>query len=90
MSTGRACHHWCPRRPLHDPAGAGPIRSDGLRGLFRPQCPGDVAAVALLVISCNIRDLALSLELAADLAVQGRLVGFVGQEEVGPLLLELL
>jgi hypothetical protein len=35
------------------------------------------------------RDLALSLELAADLAVQRLLVGFNRQEEVGTLLLEL-
>jgi hypothetical protein len=38
--------------------------------LFGPQRPGDVAAVADLVIRCHERDLALSLELAADLAVQ--------------------
>jgi hypothetical protein len=31
----------------------------------------------------------LSLELALDLAMQRLLVGFDGQEEVGPLLLEL-
>ena len=46
-------------------------------------------AVADLVIRCHKRDLALSLELAADLAVQRLLVGFNRQEEVGPLLLEL-
>jgi hypothetical protein len=42
------------------------------------------------VIGCHERDLALSLELAADLAVQRLLVGFHCQQEVGPLLLEEL
>jgi hypothetical protein len=75
---------------LHDPAGADPGRADVLWGLFRPQRPGDVAPVAELVIRCHKRDLARSLELAADLAVQGLLVGLDGQEEVGALLGELL
>jgi len=75
---------------LHDPAGADPGRADVLWGLFRSQCPRDRAAVADLVIRCHERDLALSLELAADLAVQGLLVGLDRQQEVGPLLLEEL
>ena len=74
---------------FHDPAGAGPGLADVLRGLFCPQRPGDAATVADLLIRCHKRDLALSLELAADLAVQRLLVGFHRQEEVGPLLLEL-
>jgi hypothetical protein len=45
--------------------------------------------MAALVIGCHKRDLALSLELTADLAVQRLLVGFDRQQEVGPLLLEL-
>jgi hypothetical protein len=45
--------------------------------------------MADLVIHCLERDLALSLEVAADLAVQCLLVGFDSQEEVGSLLLEL-
>jgi len=45
--------------------------------------------VADLVIRCHERDLALSLKLAADLAVQRLLVGLDCQEKVGPLLLEL-
>jgi hypothetical protein len=57
-----------------------------LRRLFSPQGPGDVATVADLVIRCHERDLALSVKLAADLAVQRFLVGFHRQEEVGPLL----
>jgi hypothetical protein len=40
--------------------------------------------MALLVIRCSERDVTLSLELAADLAIEGLLVGFHGQEHVGP------
>jgi len=39
---------------------------------------------------CSKRDLTLSLELGADLPLQGFLVAFDAQEEVGPLLCELL
>jgi len=76
-------------RHLHDPAGADPGLTDVLWSLFRPQYPGDVATVADLVICCHKRDATLSLELALDLAMQGLLVALNGQEEVGPLLLEL-
>ena len=76
-------------RDFHDPAGAGPGLGDVRMGLFRPQRPGDVAAVADLVIACHKRDVPLALELAADLAVQGLLISLDRQEEVGPLLLEL-
>ena len=75
---------------IHDPAGAAPGLLDVLRRLFRPQRPGDVAAMADLVIGCHERDFPLALELAADVAVQRLLVGFDRQEEVGPLLLEEL
>jgi len=83
---------------LDDPAGADPFRSDALRGRLGPQRPGDVTAVAFLAIRCHKKNPVLSLELAEDPAVQGLLVGYsygedcvyVGQEEVGPLLLELL
>lgn len=44
-------------------------------GPISPACPRDLAAVADLVIHCLERDLARSLELAADLAVQRLLVG---------------
>jgi hypothetical protein len=74
---------------LHNPAGADPGLGDVRRGLFRPQRPSDVTAVADLVIACHERDVPLSLELAADLAVQRLLIGFDCQQEVGPLLLEL-
>ena len=68
---------------------ADPGLADVFRGLFGPQRPGDVAAVADLVIRCHKRDMPLSLELAEDLPVQSFLVGFHRQEEVGPLLLVL-
>jgi hypothetical protein len=45
--------------------------------------------MADLVIRCHERDLAPSLELAADLAVQRLLVGFDRPKEDGPLLPEL-
>jgi hypothetical protein len=58
--------------------------------LFCPQRSGDAAAVADLVIACHEGDVALSLKLAADLAMQRLLVAFYGQQEVGSLLLELV
>ena len=68
-----------------------------LRCPFGSQRTGDVATVVLLVICCHERDLAVSLELAVDLAVQGLLTrhslgegsAYDAQEDVGPLLLEL-
>lgn len=54
------------------------------------QRPGDVSAMAELVIRCKKRDLAVPLKLTLDLAMQGPLVGLFRQEEVGALLLELL
>ena len=45
--------------------------------------------MADLVIRCHERDLALSLELAADLAVLRMLVCLDGREEVGSLRLQL-
>ena len=38
---------------LHDPAGIGPGLTDVLWSLFGAQRPGDVAAVAYLVIRCQ-------------------------------------
>jgi hypothetical protein len=52
----------------------------GNKLLMQSERPGDVAAVAFLVIRCLNRDLSLSLELAADLAMQCLLVGFHRQE----------
>ena len=52
--------------------------------------PGDVTAVADLVIDCHEGDVRLSLKLAAELAVQRLLVAFYRQQEVGSLLLELV
>ena len=84
-------------RHLHDPADGAPDLGDVSRCLFGTQYLGHDAAVADLMIRCQERYLALSLELAADLAVQRLLVGLLlrrslrlhRQEEVGPLLLEL-
>jgi len=45
--------------------------------------------MAYLVIPCHETDPALSLELAADLAMQRLLVAFHRQEEACPLLFEL-
>jgi len=72
-------------RQLHDPAGANPGLGDELRGRFGAQRPGDVTAVANLVIRCHKRDPAFSL----DLAMQRLLIGFDRQQEVGPLLLKM-
>ena len=60
---------------LHNPASAHPALADVLRCLLCPQPPSDVAAMADLVIRCHERDSALSLKLAADLAVEDLLVG---------------
>ena len=74
---------------LHDPAGTDPGLANVLWCLFRPQHPGDVAAMADFVIRCHERELALSLKLRSDLTMQRLLVALDGQQEVGPLLLEL-
>jgi hypothetical protein len=71
------------RGHLHDPAGAASSLADVLRCMFGAERPGDVAAVAFLVVRCLNRDLELSVELAADLAMQCLLVPLNGQEEVG-------
>jgi len=76
-------------RDFHDPAGADPGLTDVLWSLFGAQRPGDVAAVADLMIRCHKRDVPFCLELVLDLAMQRLLVGLDRQEEVGPLLLEL-
>ena len=75
---------------LEDLAGADPVLVDVLWRLLGPMRPGDVAPVAFLMIHCQKRNLAFFLELAAHLAMQCLLVGLGGQEEVGPLFLELL
>jgi len=64
-------------RHLHDPADADPDLGDVRRCLFGTQYLGHDAAVADLMILCHERDLALSLELAADLAMQRLLVGLL-------------
>jgi hypothetical protein len=76
-------------RDFYDPAGADPSLTDVFWSLFGAQRPGDVATVADLVIRCHKRDVPLSLELRSDLTMQRLLVALHGQQEVGPLLLEL-
>jgi len=84
-------------RHLHDPAGADPSLADVFWCILGTQCPGDVAAMADLMIRSLKRDVPLSLELAVDLAAERLLVRSLlrrslrlhRQEEVGPPLLEL-
>ena len=71
---------------FHNLGAAGPVQLDVLRRLFRTQFPDRVPPVFLLVIRCRVWDPALSLELATNLAVESVLVGFHGEEDVGPLL----
>ncbi len=71
---------------LHDPGTSRPVGLDVLWRLLGLEFPPGLASVALLDIRCREIDLALSLELAAVLAVQGLWVGFNVQKEVGPLL----
>jgi hypothetical protein len=69
---------------LHDSGATRPVGLDVFRCLSGPQLPDGVAPTAL-VIRCSERDVTLSLELATDMAGEGLLVGFDGQEHVGPL-----
>lgn len=65
---------------FHDPAGAMPVLPDVVWRLLGTLIPGGVAALPWVVIRCHERDVALSLELSTDLAIQRLLVGFHGQE----------
>ena len=76
-------------RDYHDPAGADPGLTDVLRHLLGPPRRGNVTAIANLLAPCHKRDLALSLELRSDLAMQRLLIRLHRQEDVAPLLLEL-
>jgi hypothetical protein len=71
---------------FRNPGAAGPIRFDVLGCFLCPELPAGVTPVPFLEIRCGERDLALALELAADLAVEGLLVRFDGQQDDGPLL----
>lgn len=62
---------------------------DVLQCLFGTERPGDVAAVANLMIHSHKRDVPFSLELRLDLKMQRLLVALQGQQKVGRLLLEL-
>lgn len=57
-----------------------------IRGFFGPQFPARLTPVTFLLSRCGERDLALSLELAGDLAAERGLVGLNGQGDVGSLL----
>jgi len=74
---------------FNNPATAGPGLVDEVRSLFGPEYPGGVASMAAFRNHCCERDLAGVEELLADLAMQGPLVCFHCEEEVGPLLREL-
>ena len=80
VALGRGCDQ------LHDPGAAGPGFLDGIGGFLGPELPACVTAMLLLLTRCSERDVALSLELAADLAVKRWLVGLDGQDDVGALL----
>ena len=71
---------------LHDPGAAGPIRFDVPGCFLGPELPAGVTTVPFLEIRCGERDIALALKLPADLPVEAPLVGFDGQQDVGPLL----
>jgi len=76
-------------RDFHDPACADPSLADVFWCLLGTQCPGDVVAMADLMIRCLKRDVPLSLKLAVDLAAEPLLVCFHCQQEVGSLHFEL-
>jgi hypothetical protein len=71
---------------LDNPGTARPVRLDVLRCLPGPEFTERVTAMLLLLIRCSILDVAFSFKLGADLPVERLLVGFDGQEHVGPLL----
>ncbi len=62
---------------LDDPADANPALVDVLQSRLCPQHPCDVAPMADFLIRYNKRNLALSLELAGNLAMKGLLVGLL-------------
>jgi len=70
----------------HDLGAAWPVGLAVLWRLLGAELPACMVTLILLDIRCCERGLALSLELAADLAVETLLVGFDGQQEVGSLL----
>jgi hypothetical protein len=85
LAVAATCCH-----DFNDPARADPLLADVVWRLFGLQGPGDVSAMADLVIRCQERDLTFAFELTLDLAMQRPLVSLDCQEEVGALLLELL
>ena len=71
---------------FHDPGALWPVGLEVLWRLLGPELPSSVSPMVLLEMRCGEWDLALSLEMVADLREKGLLVGFHGQQEVGPLL----
>jgi len=71
---------------LNDPGTSQPVLLDVLRCLLCPEFPERVTTVPLLLITCGVWDVPFPLELALDLAAEGLLIRFDGQEHVGPLL----
>lgn len=63
---------------------AGQLALECSRASPDPSFPDAIAPLAFLVIECREKNRALSLVLAADLAIDGHLVGFDGQEHDGP------
>ena len=57
-----------------------------VRVFLGPQLQVRITPVTFFLSLCGERDLALSLELAGDLVIERRLVGFDSQGDVGPLL----
>ena len=62
--SGRGCGGY-----LDNPGATGPVRLDVIRSLLSQQLPGRVTPMPLLATACCERDVALPLELGADLAV---------------------
>ncbi len=75
---------------LRDPAGAVPVRLDVLWCFIWTQGPGDVTALANLMIHCSKSDMPLPEQLVGDLVVDAALIRVHGQQEVGPMLRKLL
>ena len=70
---------------LRGPGAARPVDNVVFGCLPTPQLQDGVAPIALLVIHWRDWDLALSLELATDLTVEGVLLRLDGEEHIGPL-----
>lgn len=63
------------RDQLHDPGAAGPDFLDVIGGILGPELPDGLTPMAFLGIRCIKSDVPFPLELEADLALDGLLVG---------------